>query len=89
MASSKDSSGPGWPQKVFVHTPGQVFFDSARRVTRTSPSVFRTWHENARCRGVWAVCTVNLSAVPIGVRSSARSTTDSGKAFICLDRLGQ
>ena len=38
IASSRSSPGAGWPQQVFVHTPGHVRFASARRVRSIRPS---------------------------------------------------
>src|SRR5690554_2605527 len=72
------SSGAGWPQKLFVQTPGQVSLLSARLVTSTSPLSRKTWHENARCRGVSVVWTVALSAVPMRNPSPESNTTSSG-----------
>ncbi|MBB5804552.1 hypothetical protein F4560_004320 [Saccharothrix ecbatanensis] len=51
-AVSIGSSGAGWPQHVFVHTPGHVFLCRARLVSSRRPSESNTYDEKARCSGV-------------------------------------
>src|SRR5699024_9048999 len=86
-ASALLSPGAGCPQKEFVHTPGQVCFVKARRVSSSLPS--RTNHaEKAKCNGVSAVCTTTLFSVPAGLPfSSAKMTTSSvacGFRLLCI-----
>src|SRR5699024_12650019 len=69
------------------HTPGQVCFVKARRVSSSFPS--RTNHaEKAKCNGVSAVCTTTLFSVPAGLPfSSAKMTTSSvacGFRLLCI-----
>ena len=64
-ASITLSPGFGCPQTVLVQIPGKVFLVSARWVKRSSFWELKRNNEKPRCKGVFVVCTVALSTMPI------------------------